>query len=369
MLSSMQADRLRLLHLEHTISALRAEQAVVQARLDAYKYPVLTLPTEITSEIFINFLPTYPEPPPLKGLASPTMLTHVCRKWREVALATPALWRAIKLGDPDIRHEQVRRISDAWIRRSGSLPLSIVINTNNRDFLHEIFTEPLSMATERWEHLNLWVSLPCLPEIGAPLPMLRSLEFAVSTVGDVFTFYEAPQLRNVILRGRISSFVVLPWMQLTSLTMNYGGVNKIVQILTQTPNLIQCALSLVSTGDTDLDDLSAEGLPDIPLPRLESLVVTDWTFRQTVPGFHLLQSFTVPSLRRLEVHELLLGTDPIYQLESFISNSRCALQEVCIWINDDHTTDDDDTYRSAFPSIPTFSFSTTHDESDSEDED
>ncbi|KAJ7641164.1 hypothetical protein FB45DRAFT_712335, partial [Roridomyces roridus] len=57
--------------------------------------PVLTLPNEITSEIFVHFLPPYPVCPPMTGLDSPTSLTHICRQWREIALATPKLWRAI----------------------------------------------------------------------------------------------------------------------------------------------------------------------------------------------------------------------------------------------------------------------------------
>ncbi|KAJ6456442.1 hypothetical protein C8R45DRAFT_578403 [Mycena sanguinolenta] len=352
MLSSMHDDRMYILHLERTILALRAEKAVVQARLDAYKFPVLTLPNEITSEIFIHFLPTYPEPPPLAGLASPTSLTHVCSKWRQVALATPALWRAIKLDPEDEPNEQFRHISDAWIRRSGSLPLSLVLNTDNRNFLHEIFTDPLAMATERCEHVDLWVSLPALPRIGAPMPMLRSLEFAVYTFGDVFTFYEAPQLRNVVLRGRISSLVVLPWIQLTSLTLNYAEVNKCVEILTQTLNLVRCVL-IIGDYNPGLDEVTTDGL-DLALPRLESLVMKhSGPPEQIDAGF--LPSFVVPSLCQLELQEIFLGENPIHELKSFISKSRCTLQEVCILISPDTTADDHD-YRSAFPSIPTFTF-------------
>ncbi|KAJ6504124.1 hypothetical protein C8R47DRAFT_177927 [Mycena vitilis] len=54
-----------------------------------------TLPNEITSEIFLHFLPVYPRCPPLTGNLSPTCLTHICRRWREIALTTPALWRAM----------------------------------------------------------------------------------------------------------------------------------------------------------------------------------------------------------------------------------------------------------------------------------
>ncbi|KAJ7280877.1 hypothetical protein C8J57DRAFT_1711835 [Mycena rebaudengoi] len=58
------------------------EQQDLQTRLDAYKNPILTLPTEMTSEIFVHFLPPYPERPPAIGLFSPEILGQICRTWR-----------------------------------------------------------------------------------------------------------------------------------------------------------------------------------------------------------------------------------------------------------------------------------------------
>ncbi|KAJ7705931.1 hypothetical protein B0H14DRAFT_2415857, partial [Mycena olivaceomarginata] len=53
--------------------------------------PVLTLPNEIISEIFVQFLPVYPLSSPSTGPFSPTLLTQICRRWREIALTTPLL--------------------------------------------------------------------------------------------------------------------------------------------------------------------------------------------------------------------------------------------------------------------------------------
>ncbi|KAJ7817961.1 hypothetical protein B0H13DRAFT_2456420 [Mycena leptocephala] len=104
MLPGLEADRARVAdleaqisHLVHSLFAWRKEKMLAQKRLDSYKYPVLTLPNEIVSEIFIHFLPAYPEYPPLTGLLSPTLLTHICRKWQEIVLGTPALWSAISV--------------------------------------------------------------------------------------------------------------------------------------------------------------------------------------------------------------------------------------------------------------------------------
>ncbi|KAJ7885080.1 hypothetical protein B0H14DRAFT_2217607, partial [Mycena olivaceomarginata] len=97
-----------------------AEKFRAQERLDSYVYPVLTLPNEIVSEIFVHSLPVYPSPPPISGLLSPTRLSHICRRWRQVALTTPRLWRAISLPDS----YSVDRLK-VWLDLSGRLPLSI----------------------------------------------------------------------------------------------------------------------------------------------------------------------------------------------------------------------------------------------------
>ncbi|KAJ6483957.1 hypothetical protein C8R45DRAFT_294337 [Mycena sanguinolenta] len=361
MLDSMQADRVilsdleaQILDLTRSLSALRAEHALVQKRLDAYKYPVLTLPNEIASEIFLHFLPIYPDAPPLTGLASPTSLTHVCRRWREVALATPALWKAIELVNSLVAPKQMRRIADSWIQRSGSCPLSIRINSGNRYLLNEIFTPPLAIATARWEHLKLHVPQSFLPTIVGSMPMLRSLHFsATSTYGaDPFTLYDVPRLCTVNLYRRAN--VNLPWLQLTSLNLTCVEANDCVRILVQTLNLVQCILLL-----SDVDELEVP-TSDLALPSLKSLVLEtdDWTAAE-----EFLQSFVVPSLCSLQLEEEFLGDNPIPALASFISKCGCKLQEVQIT----ECSTNQKSYRSAFPFIPAFSCTSTCEETTDED--
>ncbi|KAJ7257017.1 hypothetical protein C8J57DRAFT_1649148, partial [Mycena rebaudengoi] len=82
----------RILSLQKSLDAARRQRENLQSRLDDRPYPVLTLPVEITSEIFIHFLPKYPLCPPLTGLLSPALLGQIFRKWREIAFNTPGLW-------------------------------------------------------------------------------------------------------------------------------------------------------------------------------------------------------------------------------------------------------------------------------------
>ncbi|KAF7334545.1 F-box domain-containing protein [Mycena venus] len=192
MLSTLEADRALVTTLEaqnldlrvdvdlkRSLSALRIEQALAQERLDSYKYPVLTLPNEILCEIFERFLPPYPLCPPLTGNLSPTFLTQICRKWRQVALATPTLWRAITLSFYRIPFERQGQISD-FLTRSGSCPLSI----RNDDIglsepIAEVFST-VALHRARWEYLYLSLSPWQLPSINGPMPLLRHLRLSVN---------------------------------------------------------------------------------------------------------------------------------------------------------------------------------------------
>ncbi|KAJ7129240.1 hypothetical protein C8R44DRAFT_533755, partial [Mycena epipterygia] len=64
----------------------------LQLQLDAITYPVLTIPLEITAEIFVHCLPTTRRSDVLNPEEAPLLLTHVCRAWREIAISTPSLW-------------------------------------------------------------------------------------------------------------------------------------------------------------------------------------------------------------------------------------------------------------------------------------
>ncbi|KAJ7249720.1 hypothetical protein B0H12DRAFT_1019546, partial [Mycena haematopus] len=61
-------------------------------QLDSVVYPVLTLPPEITSEIFCHCLPTERQSDIVNPKEAPLVLTQVCGLWRNIAISTPELW-------------------------------------------------------------------------------------------------------------------------------------------------------------------------------------------------------------------------------------------------------------------------------------
>jgi hypothetical protein len=329
-------------------AALQEENILAQERLDSYKYPVLTLPNEIVSEIFMHFLPAYPFFPPLTGLLSPTLLTHICRTWREIALSTPALWCTIGIPyDDGIPLKQKAHIFDIWLKRSRFCPLSLQLG---RGIVLKILAAVVPHRA-RWERLKLAYPSPShLPIIiDGPIPLLRHLDLCLSGAGmtEVFAFRDVPLLRSVILDAVAVTSIILPWAQLTSLTLSDVYPRECVPVLQKTSNLVCCELKVWFQVDSDNDQLG----PDITLPYLESLRIGQCG---ATPVTDLLGTFIVPALRSLKIPEEFLRPSPIDSLTGFISKSGCKPEEV--YITGPRSLPKQ-SYRKAFPSIPKFSFS------------
>ncbi|KAJ7841549.1 hypothetical protein B0H13DRAFT_2676765 [Mycena leptocephala] len=369
MLPGLEADRARVAdlqaqisHLERSLSALRIEKTLAQERLDSYKYPVLTLPNEIVSEIFMQFLPPYPLYPPLIGLLSPTLLTHICRKWREIALGTPSLWSALTTyhSGINIPFDLVIHAFDIWLNRSRCCPVSLQFDATGSQMDVAEFLAILVPHRVRLESLDIHLSPSHLPILDGPMPLLRYLDLRLlgSGAGTKVVTFEVPLLRTVVLNDVATLSVILPWAQLTSLNLLWVYPHECVPILQQTSSLVRCKLELFP--------YSNQPWSDITLPCLESLTLQLADPDQPVADF--LEIFIVPALRTLEIQEQFLEPNPIESLTAFISKSGCKLEDVEIT---GLRSAPEASYLKAFPSIPRFSFNGEErsNESDSSDVD
>ncbi|KAJ7493161.1 hypothetical protein B0H11DRAFT_2005166, partial [Mycena galericulata] len=328
------ADRTRLAELDSEIATveralrkLHRERKRVQTRLDAYKYTVLTLPNEIVSEIFTHFLPKYPVCAPTTGLLSPALLSHVCRKWREIALSIPTLWRAISVSLMTNRVVGRLNLLDTWLERSRSCALSICFTYDAAEvwpnrvppLLLVLFTR-----CDRLEHLDLRVHRELFAWIKGPMPLLHSLRLGLQSqtltgneaLNPVTVFQDAPQLREADLGGCDVSEILLPWSQVTQFKLTAPAALS-YKLLENMTNLVHCSVKITH-------------LPD-----------------------GLYRSLGVlPALRKLEVPEEHLrpdldSEDPVQALVTFVARSGCNLEDVCIIGRTSA-----EAYRRALPSIP-----------------
>ncbi|KAJ7433892.1 hypothetical protein B0H11DRAFT_747809 [Mycena galericulata] len=176
------------------------------------------------------------------------------------------------------------------------------------------------------------------------MPLLRHLELIDYLSGSSITADEAPLLRTVIIRRESDlSNMVMPWGQLTSLTVELIFAHECAPILQQASNLIFCSLGIISDL---LVGSPVEELPDIILPSCTTLRITN-PHREPITGF--AGTLVAPRLRALQISKQFLGDKPIEALTSFMSKAGCTLQ--LLRITSEHPTDNElPVYRSAFPS-------------------
>ncbi|KAJ7799961.1 hypothetical protein B0H14DRAFT_2387695, partial [Mycena olivaceomarginata] len=138
-MSSVNADlRARLAQVDESIlelklrlKALEDTRKSILRQLDGVVYPVLTLPHDITSSIFLHCLPADTNSAAKKGPNStraPLLLLPVCRTWRDIALSTPRLWASFQLNLFDISdrvgESELEKIIAGWLLRAGACALS-----------------------------------------------------------------------------------------------------------------------------------------------------------------------------------------------------------------------------------------------------
>ncbi|PPR01590.1 hypothetical protein CVT26_013329 [Gymnopilus dilepis] len=79
---------------EERIADLARRLSSLQTRASKYRRittPFRRVPSEVLTEIFAHCLPTHRNPL-LSASEAPVLLTRVCSRWRQVALASPPLW-------------------------------------------------------------------------------------------------------------------------------------------------------------------------------------------------------------------------------------------------------------------------------------
>ncbi|KAJ7074014.1 hypothetical protein C8F01DRAFT_1098981 [Mycena amicta] len=359
------ADRARLPLLEAQIEQLQialnvlcSERTLIQNRLDSYSYPVLTLPNEIISEIFIQYLPFYPSCPPLLGDGSPTKLGQICRHWREIAHATPALWRAIELFVSELPTEHQLITAQTWLQRSHSLPLSIVMG-------NEVYGPDLEKALDhmlahrmRWEYVALFLRTGAQLnsrlrlEGSAPLLLELDVQFVdMSWLTTVIGPLHVPRLSTAFLdcfqlEDPQHLQKLLPWGQLTKLFLQYVETGTVTILLRATPNLLHCRLHFMAETGWDVGILH--------LPRLKTLVIQAGEILSSLDDiYNLLLTLRAPALKRLHIDEGIIvaqaSENPPPSLASIIKAFGCQLERLCIAEADSETSLEE--YNAALPDV------------------
>ncbi|KAJ7190736.1 hypothetical protein GGX14DRAFT_579537 [Mycena pura] len=310
----------QLASLKSQLTSLRTAKKQLLQDLDRLVYPVLTLPPEISSEIFRHVAPKFAPNIPNIGACSfqkyywPLQLASVCRAWRAIALSTPALWSVIAIfGDSTRDFEQLLRL---WLARARSLPLDLYISLTLDPVSHTILSI-LAPYASQWRHVSLESFSPfTLPVhlFPGPLRLLESLKVIVLQPHDATlapSSLDAPRLRELFITFPFTVFRTgLPLTQLTTFRV-VGSLSPVFEVLALAPNLESLCLTILSQGATPPSPLT--------LPHLCTLEFLDNPSMVAALDFLIL-----PALENLKVSGLRNGG--LKTLRSCVSRSCCTVR-------------------------------------------
>ncbi|KAK7001871.1 F-box domain-containing protein [Favolaschia claudopus] len=335
--TSRYALRARLAAIDSEIEELHARikdletaRKPVANALGAIVYPILTLPVEITSEIFAHYFNEVLFE--VDGLAlchlhtardesdGPLILSQVCRAWRTIAINTPSLWCRVRAAAYNSPRPEWRELFECWLSRAGNRMLYLDLAGDSR---HSTTLLPAVVPySSQWRVFKFrmvyhdWATISNLVETArGRIPNLR--EFSVRWQGPndhptktpITAFSDAPKLRKVALYWLSSEKIVLPWAQLTSLTLSGHRVADGITILHLTSSLEELSIDLFGPASGEIQPVVLDRVHKLLLPNV----------------FECLTSFpylTLPGLRTFEISRMLTEED-VEALTMFLERSPC----------------------------------------------
>jgi hypothetical protein len=277
--------RRRLDELTTLIEALTTERQHLRAQLDSIVYPVLTLPPEISSHIFLHAIPTHSKP---SSLTAPLLLTQICRQWRAIALATPSLWQSLTL-NRGCEQTGYGKLLNMWLERSAALPLTLSFGT--LDTQTQSLIDASLIHSHRWKEIAIY-SQASIAGSNVSFPILRKVALSLRRpFPRTITLLEAPVLRHASITLDSQSNIQLPWAQLTTLDLETFALAAASCALI----LSHCSqLSRLSylANDGRADDTDTFTQPHITLQVLHSLHIRGL-------GSSIVSFLTLPALKHL----------------------------------------------------------------------
>jgi hypothetical protein len=263
MLKGNAAIRRHLRDLQDEVQVLELDLARKQREIIALTNsvaPISLLPSELIAEIFNTGRHTSSIRP-----SFPLVVSHVTRKWREIAIQSPSLWTDIRIGG----RSETQALLDLYLQRSQDQPLDVEIHhfhrsALRRDEIRKLYDDIFGILAHhagRWRHLRIIVDSE-LPEEDHLLwiftqlhdlyaPRLQSFYLESNGIAsapkrcDIFT-HGAPLLSSIVLRGDALPFGLPPLSSVTKLELGpctdqyrHYELNK---ILTGLPTLSELVL-------------------------------------------------------------------------------------------------------------------------------
>ncbi|KAK7054163.1 hypothetical protein R3P38DRAFT_1485049 [Favolaschia claudopus] len=296
-------------------------------------FDVLTLPVEVTTEIFMWFqrIGFVPHIPYSLFSSAADIVPLVCRTWRNIALATPMLWSALGVHfDVAIElmwESRLERYIDGWLGHAKECPLSLQFSSNAEDtFVSSRLREVIQRWAPQIRSLRLFLTNRDIRLLGLDstnFPILETVdlfyvpaEFDVD-LGPVNLFPNAPLLHDLRMSVEGTTIGMLPWSQLTK----FDGSLSDLELFVLAPSLTEVVCKFVPDDDASFSPKEHQNLKRLTISESGSGVNTD-----------MLQYLTLPALHMLDI---VRTTEATYAaLAPFLKRSSPPLVSICLGGND-----------------------------------
>ncbi|KAG2087522.1 uncharacterized protein F5147DRAFT_727710 [Suillus discolor] len=319
--------------------------------------PIGRLPTEILAQIFLYCIPEDANWTPVPDLA-PMQLTAVCRRWREIAVNMPNLWRRLRLEMGHGDWQQRAFCYNSYLKRSRGRQLSLTLECDNNNWtelrsLLQPYVDQISSL-----HVGLFSGASSFPLVAADFGGLEELAIYTDSFGpapalehiwDSIT-HLPPNMRSLRLLDVWLEFHVLTrlnppsWAGLTNLEILVVGLVSLPCLLRLCPNLS----SLTMIG---VFMVAIETSGQLEHTKLQSLRLSGNLPVNTVL-FGLLGLFddvTLPNLRLVEVSDI--GRWAHKEFKALITRSQCPLESLIFGGGVTTTAQQLAEYVTLFPSL------------------
>jgi hypothetical protein len=238
-------------------------------------------------------------------------LGAVCKKWREIAWATPELWTSLRMPDiPEGSSPSFRlqvELAKEWLSRTANLSLDISLETQvssrNPKFNPHVgkLIEAINLYSGRWQcldicipkmYLSLFHSLPSETAQNKPerlqylrlqgFRLLQKSRMAFNADGDFM------KPTKVILGLLYIRLLRINWENVTSLTCTFLFMDECLELIRLAPKMTDFAVSIVEGHD----NLTAPSAPLIH-SQLRRLMIAP---KHAITVDFLFNKLALPSL-------------------------------------------------------------------------
>ncbi|EAU83528.1 hypothetical protein CC1G_04784 [Coprinopsis cinerea okayama7 len=248
-------------------------------------------------------------------IRTPLLVSQICSRWRETALATPRLWSRLYLQFTSTSFN-LTELVQTWLTRSGGCPLTIYVFWEEPPFTpsHPVL-DALTAHSERWQSMFFYMpyhAFKSLAPIRKRLPLLTTLSLGTkddpppssSLIGKLDMFSDAPLLRSLESVNISPLIFKFPWSHLRTIPMMAVSSDDFIDILLQTSHLEQGGFVFMDSG-------MMYGMGSVYSPHLRvqhnslrevSIMTPPWN--ETVDLRGLFPQLTFPKLEFLQICNL-----------------------------------------------------------------